>query len=362
MTKKTKIFLNGRFLTSPQTGVQRTAYELVLALDTLIDRGEIDISATSFVLIYSGTIVNPIQLKHIVLLKRGFLSGNLWEQLELPLYTFGSFLVNMGSIAPLFKRKQLVVIHDVSFLVNKSFFSKKFRLWYANAIPLLGKLSRCIVTVSNFSKQELINRAGINANKITVIYNSAKHLLRFGEPNEAFKDKVMQLKPFCLAVSSLGANKNFGGLSNALKGVALGGHKMVIAGGKLGALKNASPNQDAIYLGFVTDEELVYLYQHASLFIFPSFYEGFGIPPLEAMLMGCPVIASNTSSMPEVLGDAAAYLDPYQPAVMGQQISALINDPQKLSLLVQRGYERAERYSWHDSAHQLYHLIQKCNG
>lgn len=359
MTKKTKVIINGRFLTSPQTGVQRTAYELVLALDELIGSGQIETRDRSFILIYSGTIVNPITLNHIQLIKRGVLKGNLWEQLELPLYAVGHLLLNMCSIAPITKRNQIVFVHDVSFAVNKQFFSKKFTLWYSKAIPLLGKMSKRIVTVSQFSKKELVNRVGIAEQKITVIYNAAEHLLRFGKPDAAFMEKIEALKPFCLAVSSLGANKNFHGLSVALKNTDLGGHQMVIAGGAVGALKNASPNKDAVYLGYVSDQELVYLYQQASLFIFPSFYEGFGIPPLEAMLMGCPVISSNTSSLPEVLGDACAYLDPYDGADMGQKISSLINDPAQLAVFKQKGLLRASNYSWHSSALQLYQLIEE---
>lgn len=358
MTYRKTIIINGRFLTGPQTGVQRTAYELVLALDELIDTGNIDVEQTSFVILYAGKIVNPIQLKHIKLKKRGLLKGNLWEQLELPLYSFGHLLLNMCSIAPLMKRNQIVFVHDVSFIVNKDFFSKKFRTWYSMAIPLLGKLSKCMVTVSQFSKSELVQRMGIKEHKIKVIYNSAEHLLRFGEPDPSFMLKVESLKPFCLAVSSLGTNKNFRGLSAALNGVDLNGHQMVIAGGAIGALKNASPNTGAVYLGYVSDEELVYLYRQAALFIFPSFYEGFGIPPLEAMLMGCPVISSNTSALPEVLGDACAYLNPYDIDGMGQKISALINDPAQLAVLRQKGANHVVNYNWHDSALKLYRLIE----
>ncbi|RDC55833.1 glycosyltransferase family 1 protein [Pedobacter chinensis] len=361
MKKKAKVVINGRFLTGPQTGVQRTAHEMVVALDELIGSDEISQTQISFVLLYNGSIKNPIALKHIVLKRKGFLKGNLWEQLELPIYSFGCLLVNMCTIAPLFKRRQIVFIHDVSFLVNKDFFSRGFRFWYTMAIPLLGKLAKAIVTVSMFSKKELVDLAGVDPQKITVIYNAAEHMLRFEAPNLHFMDKINKLKPYCLAVSSLGANKNFKGLTMAMKGMAMGKYQLVIAGGGVSALNNELPNEDANYLGFVSDEELVYLYRNAALFIFPSFYEGFGIPPLEAMLLGCPVIAANTSSMPEVLGHACAYLDPYNPAIMRKNIFELINDPHRLESLKQKGYGQVAKYSWQKSALQLYDLIENCN-
>ncbi|GAB2700884.1 glycosyltransferase family 1 protein [Mucilaginibacter koreensis] len=353
------VFLNGRFLTRSLTGVQRTAYELVTALDELIDTGEIDLQQYSFFLIYSGEIINPIQLKHIKLLKKGFFTGNLWEQFELPLYTFGSLLLSMGTISTLFKTKQMVIVHDASFNVNPGYFSSGFRLWYNFAIPLLAKISRHMITVSNFSKKELIEHCGFKAENTSVVYNAANHIRRFNEPGSDFIEKIEQLKPYCLAVSSLGANKNFEGLSRALNQIDFRKYQMVIAGGVIGALKQSSRSKAINYLGYVSDAELKYLYGNASLFVFPSFYEGFGIPPLEAMLMGCPVAASHTSSIPEVLEDACAYFNPADDSSIAAAIDELINNEGKLAELKNKGLAQAAKYNWHKSARQVYQLIKQ---
>lgn len=355
--KKT-VYLNGRFLTRPLSGVQRTAYELVMALDDLLDQAEFANKSISFVLLYSGKIENPIVLNNIKLVKKGCLSGNLWEQLELPIYTIGNLLVSMCSISTIFKTKQVVIVHDASFWVNKQFFSLPFRLWYKFAIPLLGKISRQIISVSNFSKKELVKYGGLNPDKITVIYNAADHILRFGEPSDTFKEAILKLKPFCLSVSSLGANKNYKGLSIALEQVKFSNYNMLIAGGEMRTLKFSAPESAVTYLGYVSNDELKYLYQHASLFIFPSFYEGFGIPPLEAMISFCPVIASNTSSIPEVLQDACAYFDPGSPADMADKINKLIHDPVEMNRYMQKGYLRANSFSWDKSAREFYRLIR----
>jgi glycosyltransferase involved in cell wall biosynthesis len=356
--KKT-VFLNGRFLTRPLTGVQRTAFEMVCAIDRLIEKKQVEVDDVSLVLIYSGEIINPIELKHIKLLQRGKFTGNVWEQLELPLYTWGSLLISMCSISTLFKAKQILIVHDASFLVNKSFFSFAFRTWYKFAIPFISFICRQIVTVSYFSRSELIKHGGINPKKLTVIYNSADHILRFGEPSETFTQKINALKPYCLTVSSLGANKNFPGLSKAIAKIDFSNYHMLIAGGEIGTLKYAPPGSEVNYLGYVSNDELKYLYTNASLFIFPSFYEGFGIPPLEAMICQCPVIASNTSSIPEVLADACDYFDPSDSEGMAQAIATLINDKARLNELKIKGYQRALNYDWEKSGLQLYKLIQK---
>jgi glycosyltransferase involved in cell wall biosynthesis len=358
MNKK-KIFLNGRFLTRPLAGVQRTAFELILALDNLIEQRVVDSGSYAFILIYSGTIINPIELKHIKLQKKGWLTGNLWEQLELPVYTIGNLLISMSSIAPLLKRKQILIVHDASFFVNPEFFSKGFRTWYKFAIPFIARFSRLIITVSDFSKRELVKHGKLREDKITVLYNAADHILRFEEPSSSFKVKIEALKPYCLAVSSLGANKNFAGLSKAINSIDFSNYNMVIAGGQVSTLKYAAGDESVTYLGYVSNAELKYLYGNASLFVFPSFYEGFGIPPLEAMIMGCPVAASNTSSIPEVLGDACAYFSPADPNDIADKIYTLINDKGKLNDLREKGYKQAAKYNWAKSAKQLFECITK---
>jgi glycosyltransferase involved in cell wall biosynthesis len=360
MIKRTHIFLNGRFLTMPLTGVQRTAFELVTALDQLIEENTINREQYAFTLIYSGELINLIQLKHIRLSQKGRLKGNLWEQLELPMYTAGHLLINMCTIAPLSKRKQMVIVHDASFEVNPQYFSTGFRTWYKFAIPALAKLSRHMLTVSEFSKQELIKFCGFQPDKTSVIYNAANHILKYDEPSQEFKNKINHLKPYCLAVSSLGANKNFKGLSEAISKIDFSKYNMLIAGGVIGALKQATSQGQAVtYLGYVSNAELKYLYSNASLFVFPSFYEGFGIPPLEAMMLGCPVAASNTSSLPEILGDACAYFNPADTNSMAHTIHSLLSDETKLASLRAKGYEQVKKYSWTKSAWQLQQLIEQ---
>lgn len=356
---KKKIYFNGRFLTQSITGVQRTAYELLLSIDDLLDSDKIFTNKYQFILIYSGTLLNPIQLRNIKIEKRGFLTGNLWEQLLLPYYTWGNLLISMCMVSSLIKRKQIVIVHDASFKVNPQFFSFTFRTWYKFAISTLGKVARHIVTVSKFSRQELITKVGITANKISVIYNAADHMNRFGEADETFKKRIDKLKPFCLAVSSLSLNKNFTTLTKAFEKINFLNYNMVIAGGISNSLRKTELNKSIEYVGYVTNEQLKYLYSNATLFIFPSLYEGFGIPPLEAMICGCPVISSNTSSLPEVLGEGSQYFNPRNVDEIARAIEDILRDKETLNSLRAAGFLQVHKYSWNKSASQLFNLIMK---
>lgn len=354
--EKKKIFINGKFITQKLTGVQRTAFEMVYALDQLLNDKELT-KKFQYYLIYSGKVLNPINLNNIQVLNKGLLKGILWEQFELPIRTGSSLLITLSGVPTLFKENQIMMVHDAAFVVNPHFFSKAFTTWYKFSIGLLGRKVKQIVTVSDFSKKELVKFMGFKEEKVTVIYNAAEHISRFDEVNSAFKLKIDTLKPYCLAVSSLSANKNFSGLSQALKKINFVGYNMVLAGGVSNTLQEFKPDSSVITLGYVTDGQLKYLYSNASLFVFPSFYEGFGIPPLEAMYCGCPAIVSNTSSLPEVLGEACEYFDPSNSDDIAQNINALLNNKNRLNELKEKGRIQARKYSWTTSAAQLNNLI-----
>ncbi|MBE9584300.1 glycosyltransferase family 4 protein [Mucilaginibacter sp. JRF] len=356
---KRTIYLNGRFLTVPLNGIRRTAFELIKALDDLLDSGAIDKDKYTLEILYSGEIANPVELKHIKLTKRGILKGNLWEQLELPLYTAGKMLINFCTIAPLLKSNQISVIHDASVLINPQYFSPAFSKWYNFAVPLINKRAKHVVTVSEFSKQELHKTLKPARRDMTVMYNAGEHILDYEKPSQEFIDKVEKHKPYCLSVGSLAFHKNFQGLSKALKIADITSHNVLIAGGKLATLETSEAKDNLVYLGYVTDAELKHLYANADLFIFPSLYEGFGIPPLEAMNLGCPVIASNAASMPEVIADAGAYFDPTNVNDMAAKIKGLLNNATRLQELKQAGYDRAAYFNWHKSAGILFNAVAK---
>jgi glycosyltransferase involved in cell wall biosynthesis len=356
------IYLNGRFLTQSLTGVQRHALELVKGIDRLIDSGEIDLNEFHFILIHPKGIKYKPNLKHIIILEKGILTGNLWEQIELPIYTFNKPLLSMCMVSSIFKFKQIVIVQDASCFVNKTFFTKLFRYWYILNITLLGKTSKHIITISEFSKNELVKYAGMKANKITVTYLSSNHMNIIEEANSDFKNKIKSYIPYVLGVSSMSPNKNFKGLVESIsilenKGIK---YKVIVAGGANPKVFNKSIDfGDSIqYLGYVTDEELRTLYENASLFVYPSFYEGFGIPPLEAMYFNCPVVVSDTSAMPEVCKDSAVYCDPNNSADIAQKIDKLMNNKHLLNNLRIKGQHQVLEFSWYKCSKQTFDVIK----
>lgn len=303
-----KLIINGRFLTQQITGVQRVGHELIKALDNLVKEKNIEC-----IILVPKNIKYDNLFKNIQIKKVGFLKGHLWEQIELPFYTFKEkgILLNLCNTAPIINTG-IVDIHDISFRVNPEFFSKKFSWYYRILVWILVRTSKKILTVSEFSKKEIIKYYGVSEEKIKVVYNSWEHVLRIKEDKNILKKFNLQKNNFYLAVSSIAPNKNFKYIVELAKlypekQFAIVGKKNTEVFGDLG-IDNI---ENLVWCGYVSDEELKGLYMTCKGFIFPSFYEGFGLPPLEAMGCGCEEIyVSNTSCLPEIFEDSVYYLNP----------------------------------------------------
>jgi glycosyltransferase involved in cell wall biosynthesis len=223
--------------------------------------------------------------------------------------------------------------------------------------PLAVRTSQHIITVSEFSKREILRfYPFLKEQDITVIYNATDESL-FRPLPEVEKPR----ERFALAVSSLDPRKNFSRLVEAFKGIE--GCKLYIVGnanrvfGQQGSSGLESENVKV--LGRVSDEELNRLYNQASCFIFPSIYEGFGLPPLEAMQCGCPVIVSDIPVVHEVCGDAAVYFNPFNVEDIRQTIKGFMADiATKRPSMVKKGFENTEKYSWVNSAKRLIELMK----
>ncbi|MDF9298573.1 glycosyltransferase family 4 protein [Geobacillus stearothermophilus] len=356
-----KIIINGRFLTQPITGVQRFALELVRGLDELIERRTI-CSNVDLVIMTPRNTINDIDLKNIKVIPIGRLKGHLWEQLELPFYSRGGLLVNLCNTGPLLKRKQIVTIHDAAIYSKPEGFTKIFIYWYKFLFKILSIIACRIVTVSEFSKNELVHYCKVKQNKIRVISEGWEHIQRADADLDVFQKYNINPKKYILAVSSLNPNKNFQGIVKAIESLGNIGADIVIAGGtnpKIFSASNDSLPNTVRYIGYVTDEELKALYEKAAGFIYPSFYEGFGLPPLEAMACGCPVIVSNVASLPEVCGDAALYVDPYSPEDIAEKIKLLLSDDKLREELKRKGLERAKLFSWEKCAKETIKVIEE---
>ena len=359
--KKTEVLINARFLTQTTTGVQRYAIEIVKALDKLIGDGHPATRGHSFTLLSPQDVRQELGLKNIPVKRVGRFGGHLWEQLELPYYARHGLLLSLCNAAPLAKRNQIVAIHDAAVFVNPKNFSLPFRGWYKVLLTALGKVARRIITVSAFSKKELIRHCGIDESKLFVTYEGGEHALAAVPQDGVLRRWGIDGRRYVLAVSSVSPNKNFSAVVRAVELLGETDFKVVIAGGTnhkvFGGSESPLPDS-VIRVGYVSDGALRSLYEHAACFVYPSLYEGFGLPPLEAMNCGCPVVVSEMASMPEVCDDAALYCDPHDPKDISDKIRHLMENEDLRTRLRQKGAPRAELFSWERSARATLDTIE----
>lgn len=346
------IVVNSRFLTQPITGVQRFSIELSLQLKKKLGSQVLFVSPSN---ILHHDLAEILEVKVI-----GRRTGHAWEQFDLPLFLnqMGKpLLLCMGNTAPVVYRNKVSILHDVTFLRYPQTFSKKFLMFYRLVIPWVLLTSRHVFTVSNFSLEEIVSSYKIDRNKISVVYNAVDQKFACVE------DKGLSADKYLFTVSSIKVNKNFGVAVNAFKIIQkrIPDLKLYIMGDmnadsfrNMGNLiEECSKNPNIKLLERVSDNDLIRYYSNAVAFIFPSLYEGFGIPVLEAQACGCPVISSNSSSLPEILGDSALMCDPNNTNEFANAVLKLVNHKSLKEILIDKGYENIKRFSWEKSAEKL---------
>jgi glycosyltransferase involved in cell wall biosynthesis len=358
---KIGIAINGRFLTQLATGVQRYAYEIVRAWDVMLERGGID-SARYQIDIVAPRLNKPVSVFRCIPIHQvGFMSGNLWEQLELPWYTRRKLLLNLCNIGPILKLNQAVTIHDASVFAVSNSYTFLFRMKYQLVYLILSKTAKVVFTVSEFSKQELHKYCHIPGTRLYVIYEGCDHFERIIPDTSIFERKQIGDKPYIIAVGSNAIHKNLSILGEVSKLLDVD-IDIIIAGEESLPWFTASPTDLAIgkiiQLGYVTDEELKALFQKAEVFVFPSLYEGFGLPPLEAMVCGCPVVCAKIPVLEEVCGFAAMYYENGDARELAGLISKLLRNEALKEEFRAKGKKQASKYSWEYSADSTWKILQ----
>ncbi|MEN9982046.1 MAG: hypothetical protein RI918_15 [Pseudomonadota bacterium] len=366
MNSKT-IWVNGRYLARKITGVERVAGEILssLAVEFLDANGCYD--HDGFQLHFKLAIESdssfpiPAFAKGWEIKSVGQHKGHVWEQLDLASLPAEDWVLSLCNTGPLFRANQVIFFHDAQVYAIPQNFDWKFKWWYKALLNIAGRRSKKILTNSEFSKSELIKYTGISEKNFETILLGCEHIKKFIPEQPLELLSKLKGKPYVLAVSSASPNKNF---SSVLKALELLGDKAphcVIVGQQYSKVfKESKLNSDrVIEMGYVSDETLAGLYENAMCLVFPSFYEGFGLPPLEAMLLGCPVITSNCSSLPEVCGSAALYCDPNDPSTISDSISFLVQNPEKVNALREASKAHAQNFTWKKSATHLLRVLEK---
>jgi glycosyltransferase involved in cell wall biosynthesis len=374
MLREKTIALNGSMLDDHPTGVGVYSFNVINQLTDLYCKDN-----SSALTVFTPTVSYLNDKLKIVKLSALLLSSKhgklaaicriIWNTFFYPLQarqydvqisttTHGSFLL----------KNQVLTIHDLLSLRYDNI-SWHQRLYFKHLLPLLVAKSKLIITVSEASKLDIIRFLKCPPEKVHAIYN--------GYDDERYyrtqaKSDHIQLKygvqHYLLAIGPTYPHKNFESLIDAynqLPAVLQQDHPLVIAGGKnpyLQRLKqyvhHTKAAQHIQFIGYVPIDLMPSLYREATALVFPSLYEGFGIPLLEAMACGCPVLCSNTSSMPEVCADAALYFDPHDTTAIKDTITTLLlNQDDTRETLVKKGFVRVQQFSWKKTAQHIKTLI-----
>lgn len=338
--------INGLFLTQQVGGLQRYAYEMCKALDRIVEGKNLKIVVPEA---YSGEIDI---FDNIEIIKYGSHNGLLWEQTDLRKYIKknGSVSVNFCNVTPLHVKPGITAVHDLMFKLFPEWFTtirnKLSCVWHTYQAGYALKHEKYILCTSNFTKSVLESEYPICKGKVVVTPVGWQHVLEFKENKNWERDyPFLKKKQFYFSMATRSGNKN----GQWIVDVARKNPNSVFAIAGRSYEKeetNIPPNMHV--LGYVSDADACSLMKNCKAFICPSFYEGFGDPPLEALALGTPIIVSNKSALPEVFEKAAHYIDPYNTDVdLDNLLEERVEEPSTV----------LNKYSWEESAKILYNLM-----
>jgi glycosyltransferase involved in cell wall biosynthesis len=356
------IVLNGKFLSAAPTGVHRVAMELGNALADLIVERHASVRDIDLLLSVPRDGMERAKEMRLPARVLGPFKGIPWEQISLPMRERRGTLLNLCNIGPVFTRDAVTMIHDVQVHLSPESYSKGFRLWYRATQPLIARRHRHLLTVSEFSRQEIAKLGWCPIDHVSVVHNGVDHILREKADRSIIGKLGLTGTPYALALSTTQAHKNIGLLMKAFNDPRLAGVKLVLFGGTNRAAfegQGLKVPDNVVFAGRVSDSGLRGLIESALCLAFPSTTEGFGLPPLEAMLLGCPAIVAPCGALPEVCGNAALYGSPDNAKDWICAIEQLAQDDGFRSSVSQVGIAHAQRFTWRNAAITLADILAR---
>lgn len=359
-----RVAINGKSFCFPLTGILRVTEELILEMDKQLDLQQEQTLVLEIIAPTNANLDLPlknISIRKSVDHKSGFFISLPWEQGVLPfLLRKKQLLLSLGNLQPIFIRNSILMIHDAQIFIAASSYEKSFVWWHKFVMIVSGKMCKKILTVSNFSKDQLVKYRIAKPEKITVIHNGCNHILRI-QPDVNVLDKFnLNGKKFFVAQSHITAYKNIFVLLKAFAIAPLKNFSLVLYGSNIKQdfeRLGAYVPENVLFTGRVTDAELVALIQSSVATLLPSTTEGFGLQPLESMQLGTPAIVAPCGALPEVCGDAVLYADPHKPEEWVAKICELESKPVLAQRLIEKGKQQAQKFTWNDAAKKLLDVL-----
>ena len=357
-----QVGLNGRVLAKPNPGGVGRYTRRLLAELTADNTDRYGCSPVAVGGEAVSDLPEGVKAEEVVPTHSG-LRAHLWEQVTLP-YTLAEkdydvFHTPAGNPPILSGTPLVTTIHDISPITHPEWFTKSYAALYRILTPLAIRASDRITTVSKFARDEIVDRYPAAAGKTTVIYNGVESR----DPADGKPVESLESGKFLLFVGSVNPRKNLSGLLHAYhryRSKTSNPYPLVLVGPDNDVFTSTDlPAVDGVQrLGFVSEPQLTWLYDAAAAFVFPSLYEGFGLPILEAMSVGTPVVTSDCGAMAEVAGNAAHLVDPTDPTAIADGIGNVLEDTEYQRTLGQRGRDRASEFTWSQTAYQTAKLYR----
>jgi glycosyltransferase involved in cell wall biosynthesis len=354
-----RLAINGKFLGAKLTGVHRVAEQLIFQL------GRRQHELTDLFQNVPG-IIAPANVQDnsevpFAIERGGLFRSQLWEQLDLPRLARGDLLLNLCNLAPMACRAAITMIHDAQVFSSPTSYSPRFARWYRTVLPVVGHRHARILAVSEFSASQLVRFGVVEPEQVSVIPNGADHLMAYEARPEIIDRLKLAPRGFAVAIANAQVHKNVGLLLKGFADPTMVSIKLVLVGAstrqQFEALGFSVP-PNVVFTGTIDDGEFRALLEQALCVAFPSTTEGFGLPPLEGMTVGCPAVLAPCGALPEIGGEAAIFAAPDDPRPWVEAIRRLAADADCWKRYSLAGRERAKLFTWDRAGERLIQAIR----